>query len=257
MTEYTTSTYEEFEFDENEFDELNNDCVELPEDFMDLPADDTTPVRKMPRPKHMDALNEIANLSVGQVIPPTHGELRSMDRFKANPTPPVVRERMCYTIEEQIEYEYGNYMGIGMIECAVCEILFPEICNADPGSTEAAIGVSHVCSHPECLAIAGGPVLIAGTDIHELLATDTEQLQDMLTMVAEAICCDGEDIYIEAILNRRHEAWVEYYQGREEYIFDEEDYSHYDEYDQEKDLSNEHWDNYWGDYNQCGIHVSY
>lgn len=166
---------------------------------------------------------------------------------------------MTFTIEEHVQSNYGgHYMTIGIIQCAVCTVPFPAICDGDPGSVEAAVGVRYVCEHPECREIAGAAVLICGMDIEELLEKDSS---DILALAREnngVLECDGEDVNLDAIINRRmvvsdylqELGWLQEWGGAwdtDPYAQEEDDW----------DSDNEKWANYWGDYNQCGVHVSY
>ena len=162
--------------------------------------------------------------------------------------------RMSYTIEEAFTGVYGM-SWIDYETCPVCLTEVLSIVDNDPGSVEAAVGVHHVCDHPKCLEIAGTNTIICGEDIEELLRKDNYDLAVMGDIVVD---CNGFKVNIGDILDRRYEVEFEKDMEEDEQDFYEEDHSwmmHEDE--QEVDLETEKWNNYWSDYNQCGIRVSY
>lgn len=188
----------------------------------------------------------------------TMTEIKEISAAIASLVNTPVSTKMSFTIEEHIESKYGNYMTIGIKQCAVCTVPFPDICDEDPGSVEAAVGVTFVCEHPECREIAGGAVLICGTDIQELLEKDHNDIFALAEQNNGVLECDGFDVDLYAIVDRRvtvgdylqELGWMQEWGGAWDtcpYARDEDDW----------DSDNEKWSNYWGDYNQCGVHVSY
>lgn len=159
--------------------------------------------------------------------------------------------RMTVTIEEAFQSVQGHYAWIGYEVCPVCQCETLSVIDEDPGSIEEAIGVFYVCEHPTCRAIAGS-VVICGTDIDELLRKDTYTLSEMGNGKVE---CDSVEVCLASILGRRYA--VEYMKEREEQEIDFSLFDHYEDDHDEVDLEQEKWNNYWSDYNQCGIRVSY
>lgn len=176
-------------------------------------------------------------------------------------TPKVQKKavRMKFTIADHIESEYGYYSTIGMHQCAVCTVPFPAICDEDPGSTEAAIGVRFICSHPECNEIAGGGMIICGTDLQELLEIQSSKFLHLADELDGIMECDGMEVDLWAIADRR--SVVANYLQELGYMqewgnaWDMDPYGRSE--DDHWDSDTEKWNNYWSDYNQCGIHVSY
>lgn len=168
----------------------------------------------------------------------------------------TMTNRMTFTIEEEFTAVHG-WAWIGYERCPVCLTEVLSIVDNDPGSVEAAVGVHHVCEHPICRELAGAAMLICGSETEELLSKDTYTLSE-LSLSTTFVQCDGADIRVASILGRRYA--VEYVQDKEKeqdfYIDnrwdDEPDYD-----DGHVDLETEKWNNYWGDYNQCGIRVGY
>lgn len=158
--------------------------------------------------------------------------------------------RMTFSIEEAFaeQHQQHYYPWIVFENCPVCEGEMMYVYDEDPGSVEAAIGVHHICDHPTCQEIAGGEAIICGTDIEELLRMSTEDLQEMHSIVH----CDGVQVDISGILERRQAVDMEREQVIDPMMFDRYDDAHDD-----VDLDTEKWNNYWSDYNQCGVHVSW
>lgn len=165
-----------------------------------------------------------------------------------------VSTRMTYTIGEHIEETYGYYVRISHETCPVCKDEYLTFLNDDPGSVEAAVGITYPCDHPTCREVSSGAIF-CGSDIDNLLRLSSEELQDLVEEKGtDLIECDYKEISIMEILLRRdeekepqvyddnYEAWLMEMEGGHEH--------------REVDLETEKWDNYWSDYNQCGIHIS-
>ena len=160
--------------------------------------------------------------------------------------------RMHYSIGEHIEEMYGYYTRLSHETCPVCKDEYLTFLDDDPGSVEAAVGILRPCDHPTCIEITSGAVF-CGSDLDKLLRLTDRELNDLTQENGtDIIECDHQEINIMDILYRRDEAAGELYTMVNDWGWD----MGVEEEDEHVDLEKEKWDNYWGDYNQCGIHIS-
>lgn len=132
-----------------------------------------------------------------------------------------VSTRMTFTVEELLEEKDYTYLTVST--CGGCRHEFPEFVPCDPGAEYHAFLVP-TC--PICIKALGGP----------LFDYDLDQDQRHLIYLAHEGNM-GEGFFED------EDAYNEFLDGPEE----QDDWNSDDE----------KWANYWGDYNQCGVHVSY
>lgn len=180
--------------------------------------------------------------------------------------------RMTYTIGEEIEARHGYWSALTVQVCPACVEPFPAISNVDPGSVEEAIGAVLVCD--KCCKEHGGYVFteqkgyvfMSFYDRYPEVRDFERLLWELDNMEEKFTSTPLAELDYEFIADL-----VELRQCVEDFRFSIVELLKYeyndndamgmmgveeDEYDH-TDLEKEKWDNYWSDYNQCGIHVSY
>ena len=175
--------------------------------------------------------------------------------------------RMTFTIGEEIEARHGYWSALAVQICPVCEEAFPAIVDTNPGSTAEAIGAIETC---EKCSKTHGYYILSGEEYNFINYYDKYpevrdferllwKLENMEEESKSTPFAELEYEFIAELVELRQSVTdfredivqlLEHGYGLEHLGMgveeDDHDYT---------DLDKEKWDNYWGDYNQCGIHI--
>ncbi len=179
--------------------------------------------------------------------------------------------QMTYTIAEHIEMTHSYWYRLMVEVCPICTNAFPTIADTDPGSVVEAIGALEVCQ--DCQGEYGGYVFsedYRGINFYDKFpeCRDYERLVEELEKMEEEFNAtplwEISESFVASLADMKQTV-EEFRQDIVQLLKDGGQSGYYPGdgmgYDEEEeeytDLETEKWNNYWNDFNQCGIRVSY